>query len=125
MTEAIASLEDISNDKEEDEKIRWTASESIELIAFGQKADDFEGLTDRMDALEKLSLLNSLRALARINGFEKDIEALENSEKINSKQSATLYKNISKVKKTLESHKSSVELAGNLFAVYPMEAYLF
>ena len=34
-----------------------------------------------MDALEKLSLLNSLRALARIDGFEKDIEALENSEK--------------------------------------------
>ena len=115
MTEAMTSLQDISNDKEEDEKIRWTASESIALIGFGQKAEDFEGLKARMDALEKLSLLNSLRALARIDGFEKDIEALENSEKINSKQSATLFKRISKVKKTLESHKSSVELAGNLF----------
>ena len=40
---------------------------------------------------------------------------MENSEKISSIQSATLYKSISKVKKTLESHKSSVELAGNLF----------
>ena len=35
--EAMTSLQDISNDKEEDEKIRWTASESIALIGFGQK----------------------------------------------------------------------------------------
>ena len=55
MTEAMTSLQDISNDKEEDEKIRWTASESIALIGFGQKAEDFEGLKARMDALEKLS----------------------------------------------------------------------
>ena len=44
MTEAMTSLEDITNDPEEDEKIRWTASESIALIGFGQKAEDFEGL---------------------------------------------------------------------------------
>ena len=44
MTEAMTSLQDISNDKEEDEKIRWTANESIALIGFGQKAEDFEGL---------------------------------------------------------------------------------
>ena len=125
MMEAMTSLEDIANDPEEDEKIRWTASESIALIRFGQKAEDFEGLTIRMDALEKLSLLNSLRALARIDGFEKDIESCLTSEKINSKQSASLLQNISKVKKSLEGHKSSVELAGNLFAVYPMGAYLF
>ena len=99
MMEATSSLEDISNDSEEDEKIRWTANESIALIDFGQKADDLKGLNHRMEALEKLAELKSLRALARINGFEKDIENLESSEKINSKQSASLIKSISKVKK--------------------------
>ena len=115
LTEATSTLEDIAKDPEEDEKVRWTANESIALIDFGQKAENFEELKSRLDALEKLSLLNSLRALARIDGFEKDIKNLESSESINSKQSATLFKSISKVKKTLEDHKNSVELAGNLF----------
>ena len=115
LTESISTLEDIAKDPEEDEKVRWTANESIALIDFGQKAENFEELKSRLEALEKLSLLNSLRALARIDGFEKDIKNLESSESINSKQSAILFKSISKVKKTLEDHKSSVELAGNLF----------
>ncbi len=115
MMEAMTSLEDISNDPEEDEKIRWTANESMALINFGQKADDLKGLNNRMEALEKLAELKSLRALARIDGFEKDIESCLTSEKINSKQSATLLKNISTVRKDLEGHKGSVELAGNLF----------
>jgi urea transport system permease protein len=111
----MSSLEDISNDPEEDEKIRWTANESMALINFGQKADDLKGLNHRMEALGKLAELKSLRALARIDGFEKDIESCLTSEKINSKQSATLLKNISTVRKDLEGHKGSVELAGNLF----------
>ena len=115
MMEAMTSLEDISNDPEEDEKIRWTANESMALINFGQKADDLKGLNNQMEALEKLAELKSLRALARIDGFEKDIESCLTSEKINSKQSATLLKNISTVRKDLEGHKGSVELAGNLF----------
>ena len=115
MMEAMTSLEDISNDSEEDEKIRWTANESMALINFGQKADDLKGLNHRMEALEKLAELKSLRALARINGFEKDIENLESSKKITYQQSASLSKSISKVKKSLEGHKSSVKLAGNLF----------
>jgi urea transport system permease protein len=115
MTEAMSSLEDISNDTEEDEKIRWTANESMALINFGQNAEDFKGIKSRLVALEKLATLKSLRALARINGFEKDIENLESSKKISSQQSASLSKSISKVKKNLEGHKSSVELAGNLF----------
>lgn len=115
MADAMSSLEDISNDAEEDDKIRWTANESMALIEFGQKSEDFEGLKGRLDALEKLSVLNSLRALARIDGFEKEIEELESSEKINANQSASLFKSISKVKKRIEGHKSSVELAGNLF----------
>ena len=97
MTESISTLEDIAKDPEEDEKVRWTANESIALIDFGQKAENFEELKSRLEALEKLSLLNSLRALARIDGFEKDIKNLESSESINSKQSAILFKSISKV----------------------------
>ena len=115
MIEAMSSLEDISIDYEEDDKIRWTANESMALINFGQKADDLKGLNHRMEALEKLAELKSLRALARIDGFEKDIESCLTSEKINSKQSASLLKNISTVRKDLEGHKGSVELAGNLF----------
>ena len=115
MAEAMSSLEDISNDAEENEKIRWTASESMALIELGQKSEDFAGLNSKLLALEKLGKLKSLRALARIDGFEKEIESLEASEKISSKQSGTLYKSISKIKKSLEGHKSSVELAGNLF----------
>ena len=78
MADAMSSLEDISNDAEEDDKIRWTASESLALIEFGQKPDDFKGIKSRLVALEKLATLKSLRALARINGFEKDIENLRN-----------------------------------------------
>lgn len=115
MAEAMSSLEDISNDADENEKIRWTASESMALIELGQKSDDFAGLNSKLLALEKLGKLKSLRALARIDGLEKEIESLEASEKISSKQSGTLYKSISKIKKSLEGHKSSVELAGNLF----------
>ena len=115
MAEAMSSLEDISNDAEENEKIRWTASESMALIELGQKSEDFAGLNSKLLALEKLGKLKSLRALARIDGLEKEIELLEASEKISSKQSGTLYKSISKIKKSLEGHKSSVELAGNLF----------
>ena len=115
MAEAMSSLEDISNDADENEKIRWTASESMALIELGQKSEDFAGLNSKLLALEKLGKLKSLRALARIDGFEKEIESLEASEKISSKQSGTLYKSISKIKKSLEGHKSSVELAGNLF----------
>jgi urea transport system permease protein len=115
MMEAMSSLEDIANHPEEDEKIRWTANESMALINFGQKADDLKGLNNRMEALEKLAELKSLRALARIDGFEKDIDSCLTSEKINSKQSATLLKNISTVRNDLEGHKGSVELAGNLF----------
>ena len=115
MAEAMSSLEDISNDADENEKIRWTASESMALIELGQKSEDFTGLNSKLLALEKLGKLKSLRALARIDGFEKDIENLESSKKISSNQSASFSKSISKVKKNLEGHKSSVELAGNLF----------
>ena len=99
MAEAMSSLEDISNDADENEKIRWTASESMALIELGQKSEDFAGLNSKLLALEKLGKLKSLRALARIDGFEKEIESLEASEKISSKQSGTLYKSISKIKK--------------------------
>ena len=112
LTEATSTLEDIAKDPEEDEKVRWTANESIALIDFGQKAENFEELKSRLDALEKLSLLNSLRALARIDGFEKDIKNLERSESINSKQSATLFKSISKVKKTLDGSQEFGRISG-------------
>ena len=54
LSEAVSSLEEISNDPEEDEKIRWTASESIALIEFGKKSFNYEGLKLRTDALAQL-----------------------------------------------------------------------
>ena len=53
--------------------------------------------------------------MARIDGFEKEIQELKTQGKIKSKEAGSLFKQISTVKKGLESHKDSVELAGNLF----------
>ena len=44
MTEAMSSLEEISNDPKEDDKIRWTASESLALIQFGQNTEILQEL---------------------------------------------------------------------------------
>ena len=123
LSEAVSSLEEISNDPDEDEKIRWTASESIALIEFGKKSFNYEGLKLRTDALAQLGSLKSLRALARIDGFEKEIQELKTQGKIKSKEAGSLFKEISTVKKGLESHKDSVELAGNLFGEFLMAAY--
>ena len=115
MVEALGSLEDISKDPGEKEKIRWTASESMALIDFGKKTEEYTGLTGRVEALAKLGALKSLRALARIASFEKEIQELQSSGKISSTESGSLLKKTTSIKKDLESHKGSVELAGNLF----------
>ena len=115
LFEAMDSLDEISKDPLEAEKIRWTANESIALIEFGKKSVDYNGLELRIEALNKLSSLNSLRALARIDSFNKEIKDLQESGNININQSETLTQKALAVKKSLESHKSSVELSGNLF----------
>ena len=55
LTESISTLEDIAKDPEEDEKVRWTANESIALIDFGQKAENFEGTKKPFGGFGKLS----------------------------------------------------------------------
>jgi len=115
LSEAIPFLEEISNNSDEFEKIRWTANESIALITFGQQVEDFQGLERRLEALGKLGELKSLRALARIKAFNKEIAELENSKKITSIESANLLHEVLFIGEDLEGHKSSVEFAGNIF----------
>ena len=115
MSDAIPFLEEISNNPDEFEKIRWTANESIALITFGQQVEDFQGLERRLDALKKLGELQSLRALARIESFNKEIVELENSKKITAIESANLLHEVLLIGKDLDGHKSSVEFAGNIF----------
>ncbi len=115
IPEAVTFLEEIIGDEEELPKLRWMAEESVALIGLAGKSETGNSLQERADALTKLGELNSLRALARLPSFEKEIEDLYLNNKIKGVEKRKLDAITKKVFKSLESHKDSVELAGNLF----------
>jgi len=115
IPEAVPFLEEIMNDQSELPKIRWMAEESISLIGLAGKLEGANSLSERADALVKLGDLNSLRALARLSALEKEIEGQYAKGEVKAAEKRELDEAIAKVSKKLESHKDSVELAGNLF----------
>ena len=72
-------------------------------------------LTDRINALQELGELNSLRANARIKNFQNELNESYASGTITAGVKRKLDGEIKRVSRRLESHKDSVELAGNLF----------
>ena len=115
LPEAVPFLEEIISNEDEVEKIRWMARESVSLMGLAGKLEGANTLSDRADSLRDLGELKSLRALARLESFEKEVKVLFEQEKISSSENRKTSEVISEVSRKLESHKDSVELAGNLF----------
>ena len=115
LPEAVPFLKEIINDPSVDEKIRWLSKESISLIRFSGKLEGENSLTDRINALKDLGELNSLRANARIKNFQNELNESYASGTITAGVKRKLDGEIKRVSRGLESHKDSVELAGNLF----------
>ena len=115
LPEAVPFLKEIINDPSVDEKIRWLSKESISLIRFSGKLEGENSLTDRINALQELGELNSLRANARIKNFQNELNESFASGTITAGVKRKLDGEIIRVSRGLESHKDSVELAGNLF----------
>jgi len=115
LPDALSTLEGFAKDPNQDDKIQFTAKESIELMVLAGAIDEKQSSQDRLLALQKLGELNSLRALARIDTFETDIrEVLSNSGTSQTKLKE-FERSISSVRKKIEVHKSKVEWSGNLF----------
>ena len=115
LEDALPSLKEIAEDSSEDEKIRWTARESIALIGFGKSSSNLEETESRLLFLEELGELNSLRALARLDSFKTDISELAQSGNLSVSGHDGFFGRISKVESSLADHRDSVELSGNLF----------
>ena len=115
VPEAVPFLKEIIDDPSVDEKIRWLSKESISLIRFSGKLEGENSLTDRINALQELGELNSLRANARIKNFQNEVDESYTSGTITAEVKRNLDGEIKRVSRGLESHKDSVELAGNLF----------
>ena len=115
LPESIPFLEEISENEGGDEKIKWLALESIGLIQFAGKVGNKNSLEDRLAALSNLGKLNSLRAYARISDFSKEINQQFDADKLSAEEKKSIEKEISKIEGSLESHKGTVELAGNMF----------
>ena len=115
LPEAIPFLNEISEEKGGDEKIKWLARESIGLIQFAGKVEGKDSLNDRLNALSSLGELKSLRAYARIADFSNVIAKQFEDKKISYGKKESITKEISKIERSLNGHKDTVELAGNLF----------
>ena len=113
--DAMPTLVEISNDPTQDEKIRWTAKESMALIRFSTSSAEAGNLDSRISALDELGQLKSLRALARIESFEQEIQSLLDGNEISTGYFASAMDSIGSVKGKLDDHRDSIELAGNLF----------
>ena len=115
IADAMPTLVEISNDPTQDEKIRWTAKESMALIRFSASSAEAGNLDSRISALDQLGQLKSLRALARIESFEQEIQSLLDGNEISTGYFASAMDSIGSVKGKLDDHRDSIELAGNLF----------
>jgi urea transport system permease protein len=109
---AIPYLEEIANDETEDEKIRFTAKESIELMILSGAVESKKSAEDRLFALSKLGDLKSLRAYARLDTFEGELESMP---ELSSLELSEAKATISFIRKKIQDHKDTVELSGNLF----------
>ena len=115
LPNALSNLEEISNNKNEDSKVRHTAKESMELMILGGVVEGKKSIKDRVLALEKLGNLKSLRALARIDPLESAITALSTFKDYSKTEIKNFKKSISSVRTKIEGHKEKVKWSGNLF----------
>ena len=115
LPDAISILEGFAVDPDQNEKIQFTAKESIELMILGGAVDNKKTPLDRITALQKLGELNSLRALARIDSFETEITKAITKTDLPTAKLKEYKSSIASVRKKIEGHKNKVEWSGNLF----------
>lgn len=115
LPDALSNLEEISNNKNEDAKVRHTAKESMELMILGGVVEGKKSIKNQVLALEKLGNLKSLRALARIDPLESAITALSTFKDYSKTEIKNFKKSISSVRTKIEGHKEKVKWSGNLF----------
>ena len=115
LPDALSNLEEISNNKNEDAKVRHTAKESMELMILGGVVEGKKSIKDRVLALEKLGNLKSLRALARIDPLETALTAISKTKEYSKTEIKNFKKSVSSVRTKIECHKEKVEWSGNLF----------
>jgi urea ABC transporter permease protein UrtB len=115
LPDAISTLEGFAEDPNQDDKIQFTAKESIELMVLAGAIDDKKTPKERLLGLQKLGELHSLRALARIDAFETEIKEVLTKSGTSQTKLKEYEKSISSVRKKIEAHKSKVEWSGNLF----------
>ena len=115
LPNALSTLEAFTDDSNQNEKIQFTAKESIQLMILGGVIDTKKSAKDRLIALQKLGELNSLRALARIDSFETEIKEVFLKSGISQTKLKEYEKSISLVRNKIEGHKKKVEWSGNLF----------
>jgi len=115
LPDAISILEEFARDSDQNEKIQFTAQESIELMILGGAVDSKKTPLDRITALQKLGELNSLRAFARIDSFETEITKAITKTDLPTAKLKEYKSSIASVRKKIEGHKNKVEWSGNLF----------
>jgi urea ABC transporter permease protein UrtB len=115
LPDSFSTLEGFAEDPNQDEKIQFTAKESIELMVLAGAVEDKKTPKERLLALQKLGELHSLRALARIDTFETEIQEVLRKSGTSQTKLKEYEKSISSVRKKIETHKSKVEWSGNLF----------
>ena len=85
LADALPYLKKISNNPDENEKNPFYCDGNIELIILSGSNEEKNKLIDRVNALKNLGDLKSLRAFARIDTFEKEINKAKVAEKITQK----------------------------------------
>ena len=115
LENALPRLKEIAENSSEDEKVRWTARESIALIALGRNSSKLKEMEERLVFLEELGELKSLRALARLDTFKVEISELVEAGSLSPANQTAFLGRISNVESSLSDHRDSVELSGNLF----------
>jgi urea transport system permease protein len=115
LEDALPRLKEIAENSSEDQKVRWTARESIALIALGRNSSKLKEMEERLVFLEELGDLKSLRALARLDTFKVEIIELVEAGNLSPANQTAFLGRISNVESSLSDHRDSVELSGNLF----------
>lgn len=115
LPDAIPFLQQMIEDENELEKIRFTAKESIELMIMAGAIEGQNSKDDRLQALQNLGELKSLRAFARIDSFEGELNQIFQREKSTKSEISKSEQIISSVRKEIQSHKDTVEFSGNMF----------
>ena len=115
LPDAIPFLQQMIEDENELEKIRFTAKESIELMIMAGAIEGQNSKDDRLQALQNLGKLKSLRAFARIDSLEGELNQIFQREKSTKSEISKSEQIISSVRKEIQSHKDTVEFSGNMF----------